>query len=188
VTGPRGTLQRSFKHSRCTIQKVSPTKIIINKTFGLKKEIANVRTIASHINNMVKGVLKGFRYKMRFVYAHFPINTAISEAGQLVEIRNFLGERLIRKVRMYNGVQCVMSKNKDEIFLEGNDIELVSRSGGFSLAACLLSTILKTNYFCSFPLKLLWSNKPLSSRTRISVSFWTVSTCLRRRTSFRTNR
>ncbi len=131
VTGPRGTLQRSFKHSRCTITKVSPTKIVVTKVFGLKKEIANVRTIASHINNLVKGVTKGFRYKMRFVYAHFPINTAISEAGQLVEIRNFLGERLIRKVRMYPGVTCIMSKNKDEIFLEGNDLELVSRSGWF---------------------------------------------------------
>lgn len=129
VTGPRGTLVRSFKHSRVSMTKVSPSKIVISKTFGLKKEISNVRTTLSHVNNMIKGVTKGFRYKMRFVYAHFPINAAISEQGSLVEIRNFLGERIIRKVYMYPGVQCVMSKNKDEIYLEGNDIELVSRSG-----------------------------------------------------------
>lgn len=128
VKGPRGTLVRSFKHSAVSITKVAD-KIIVSKTFGVKKEIAAVRTICSHIKNLIKGVMKGFRYKMRFVYAHFPINTAISQAGSLVEIRNFLGERLIRRVNMYPGVVCSASKNKDEIYLEGNDIELVSRSG-----------------------------------------------------------
>lgn len=74
--------------------------------------------------------LKGFRYKMRSVYAHFPINVAIAEKNTLVEIRNFLGEKFTRQVRMLPGVQCTASKDqKDEFVLEGNDIELVSRSG-----------------------------------------------------------
>jgi large subunit ribosomal protein L9e len=129
VKGPRGTLKRSFKHARISIIKLTKKQIMVEKWFGAKKEIAAVRTICSHISNMIKGVIKGFRYKMRFVYAHFPINTVISEKGSLVEIRNFLGERLIRRVNMYPGVTCAVStKQKDEIVLEGNDIELVSRS------------------------------------------------------------
>jgi len=67
---------------------------------------------------------------MRSVYAHFPINVAISENCTLVDIRNFLGEKFTRQVRMLPGVTFAASKDmKDEFILEGNDIELVSRSG-----------------------------------------------------------
>lgn len=66
---------------------------------------------------------------MRAVYAHFPINCAISENGSLVEVRNFLGEKYIRRVRMQEGVTCENSKEqKDELILTGNSIEAVSQS------------------------------------------------------------
>ena len=66
---------------------------------------------------------------MRAVYAHFPINVVISEGGSVVEIRNFLGEKFTRRVQMLPGVTFKASGNKDEFLIEGNDIELVSRSG-----------------------------------------------------------
>ena len=55
------------------------------------------------MQNLFKGVTYGFQYKMRLVYAHFPINANIEEDGKLIEIRNFLGEKRVRIVRMLAG-------------------------------------------------------------------------------------
>jgi hypothetical protein len=78
--------------------------------------------------------VQGFCYRMRFAYAHFPINASIvgSGPGAVVEIRNFLGQRIVRKIKMLEGVHVVKSTDvKDQLELTGNDIELVSRSGQF---------------------------------------------------------
>lgn len=66
---------------------------------------------------------------MRAVYAHFPINLNMREEGTVVDIRNFLGEKYTRTVNMRAGVKCSSTGNKDEIQVEGNDLELVSQSG-----------------------------------------------------------
>merc|ERR1712203_1115697 len=81
------------------------------------------------IQNAITGVMRGYKYKMRAVYAHFPINCAISDNGTTVEVRNFLGEKFIRKVKMHEGVTCENSKEqKDELIITGNAIEAVSQS------------------------------------------------------------
>merc|ERR1712026_264557 len=114
VSGPRGTLKRDFSHLKVELKKTGPPAL---------------RTVSSHINNMATGVTAGFRYKMRTVYAHFPINMIVKEDGDRVEIRNFLGEKINREVQMLPGVKVSVSpKQKDEFWFEGNDIENVSRS------------------------------------------------------------
>merc|ERR1712165_239230 len=129
VKGSRGTLVKSFKHLAVDISMPDKKTVRVEKWFGKRKELAAVRTVCSHITNLCKGVTKGYKYKMRAVYAHFPINCAISEGGSLVEVRNFLGEKFVRKVRMHDGVKCENSKEqKDELILTGNSVEAVSQS------------------------------------------------------------
>jgi large subunit ribosomal protein L9e len=99
--------------------------------FGKKKRLASIRTACSHVANLIKGVTQGFEYKMRLVYAHFPININIEDKGTRVEIRNFLGEKRVRDVKMLPGVTIKRSDAvKDELILHGNDIENVSRCVG----------------------------------------------------------
>jgi large subunit ribosomal protein L9e len=129
IKGRRGTLTRNFRHLAVDIRMKGKKEVIVEKWFGLKKELAAVRTACSHIQNMIKGVTNGYKYKMRSVYAHFPINIAIMENGSFVEVRNFLGEKFTRKVGMLPGVKIEASTGqKDEFIITGNDIELVSRS------------------------------------------------------------
>mmetsp|Transcript_31095 Transcript_31095/g.34832 ORF Transcript_31095/g.34832 Transcript_31095/m.34832 type:complete len:198 (+) Transcript_31095:156-749(+) len=136
VTGLLGSLERDFKHipmeCRCVTkmegeegEKAEKKYVQVDLWFATRKQLACVRTVCSHIENMIIGVTRGFLYKMRFVYSHFPINVSI--AGGNVEIRNFLGERRVRKVKLPEGVKYLRSEDtKDEIQLSGIDITQVS--------------------------------------------------------------
>lgn len=131
VKGPRGTLTRDFKHISCDMRvtgsKERKQYVRVDLWYASRKQLACVRTVCSHIENLFTGVIKGFMYKMRFVYSHFPINVTLN--GRTVEIRNFLGEKRVRKVELLPGVEYVRSSTvKDQIELSGNDIALVSLS------------------------------------------------------------
>ena len=129
VTGPRGTLSKDFKHIDIEIQLLNPSILRLQVWFGLRKHNAAIRTVATHIENMIKGVTKGFQYKMKSVYAHFPININIAGPSKnVVEIRNFLGEKAVRRIAMLDGVTVSQTGVKDEIVLVGNSIENVSQS------------------------------------------------------------
>ncbi|KAI9887406.1 MAG: hypothetical protein M1823_000743 [Watsoniomyces obsoletus] len=133
VEGPRGKLTKDLSH--LSINFVQPKKDVINIELhhGARKNIAALRTVRTLVNNLIIGVTKGFKYKMRYVYAHFPINVNIDKNNDTglyeVEIRNFIGEKIVRRVTMHEGVDVEISKNmKDEIQLTGISLENVSQS------------------------------------------------------------
>ncbi len=135
VTGPRGSITKDFKHIQMEMSVVEATTdeegntvdgyVKVDLWFALRKQLACLRTTCSHIANMITGVTCGFLYKMRFVYSHFPINVTLN--GKTVEIRNFLGEKRVRKVELLDGVDYERSSDvKDQIELRGNDLTNVS--------------------------------------------------------------
>ncbi|EIM88316.1 ribosomal protein L6 [Stereum hirsutum FP-91666 SS1] len=139
VAGPRATLTKNVRHVNMDIRliKGKANKVTLAVWQGGRKHVACLRTIKSLILNMITGVTKGFLYKMRAVYAHFPINCIIQADGRAVEIRNFLGEKTVRHVDMLSGVTISESKTqKDELILEGADIDMVSQSAASIQGIC----------------------------------------------------
>ena len=135
VKGPLGELERDFKHIAMDLRIVESEEVDkgeegkkyvkVDMWFATRKQLACCRTVCSHIDNLFTGVLRGFLYKMRFVYSHFPINVTLT--GDVVEIRNFLGEKRVRKVTLMPGVKYERTSNvKDQIELSGIDIAMVS--------------------------------------------------------------
>ncbi|XP_042408640.1 60S ribosomal protein L9-like [Zingiber officinale] len=96
VEGPRGKLTRDFKHLNLDFELIEGgKKLKVDAWFGSRKTTAAIRTSLSHIDNLITGVTKGYRYKMRLVYAHFPINASITPNNSCIEIRNFLWEKKV---------------------------------------------------------------------------------------------
>ncbi|KAG7664752.1 RPL9B [[Candida] subhashii] len=131
VTGPRGELSKDLKHIDVTFAKISNRAIKITVHNGDRKHVAALRTVKSLIANLITGVTKGYQYKMRFVYAHFPINVNViqKDGENFVEIRNFLGEKRVRQVKITDGVTMEISTaQKDELIVSGNSLEDVSQN------------------------------------------------------------
>ncbi|KAL6930841.1 probable 60S ribosomal protein L9-B [Hanseniaspora guilliermondii] len=131
ITGPRGVLTKSFKHIDVTFTKVSNSLIKLTVHNGDRKHVAALRTVKSLVSNMITGVTKGYKYKMRYVYAHFPINVNVVEkdGDKYIEIRNYLGDKKVRLVKIREGVTVEFSTNvKDEMVLSGNSVDNVSQN------------------------------------------------------------
>ncbi|KAH0843161.1 hypothetical protein AYO21_03451 [Fonsecaea monophora] len=144
VEGPRGKLTKDLSHIAVTFtlgkNKQGQQLVQIEIHHGQRKNVAALRTVKSIIQNLVTGVTKGYKYKMRYVYAHFPINVNIEknpEGLYHLEIRNFLGEKIVRHVTMHDGVSVEASKGvKDQIEITGNNLENVSQSAADIQQAC----------------------------------------------------
>ncbi|MEM2341139.1 MAG: 50S ribosomal protein L6 [Candidatus Bathyarchaeia archaeon] len=123
VIGEKGRLIRDFSKHPVTIQ-ASNNEIEISALWPRKKEKACVGTVAAHIRNMIRGVTKGFTYKLKIVFAHFPISVKVS--GDKVLIENFMGERAPRIAKIVGDTKVIVKG--DDIIVQGIDIEEVSQT------------------------------------------------------------
>jgi large subunit ribosomal protein L6 len=110
VKGNGGELNRNFSHNKIDVS-LEDGNVKIFVAFPNKRDKAMAGTIKSHISNMIYGVKHGFTYKMKIVYAHFPMTVKVK--GKTVSIENFLGERNPRVAKIMGDDTKVSVKGED---------------------------------------------------------------------------
>jgi len=123
VEGPRGVLEKDFSHARGVYISLRDSEVVVEAYMANRKLKALVGTVASHIKNMITGVTKGYRYKLKIVYSHFPFTVVFDKENRVVRIKNFLGEKADRVARIYGNVDVRIEGS--DIIVEGIDVEEV---------------------------------------------------------------
>ncbi|HUK39194.1 MAG TPA: 50S ribosomal protein L6 [Methanomicrobiales archaeon] len=123
VQGPKGMLMREMYYPNVSIA-VAGTEFVVTTASERKKLLAVCGTFAAHVQNMCRGVTKGYQYRMRVVYSHFPIQLKL--AGDRIEVGNFLGEKRSRYARIERDVKVALGS--DEVTITGIDKEAVGKT------------------------------------------------------------
>jgi len=117
VTGARGTVRKCLRHPTIKIEIEGDKIAVLPKLQKTKRQKTLIGSFASHIKSMIDGVSRGHVYRLRICSGHFPMNVAV-QGNQLV-IKNFLGEKVPRKVDVRPGAS---------VKVEGQDITVESSS------------------------------------------------------------
>ena len=123
VKGEKGELTRDFSHTPISI-RLEEKMITVQANWPRKREAALVGTVCSHIQNMIRGVTKGFTYKLKIVFSHFPISVKVRE--KTVVIENFTGERSPRTAKIMGDTKVVVKG--EDVIVQGINIEDASQT------------------------------------------------------------
>jgi large subunit ribosomal protein L6 len=122
--GSFGSVQKDFTKMPAIID-LQDNKITIKSRGNRKKDFALVNTLQSVINNMIKGSSRGFTYRLKIVFAHFPISIKIK--GKDIVVENFFGERSPRTSKII-GNDTKVSVEGEDVIVKGPNIENVSQT------------------------------------------------------------
>ncbi|KZX11212.1 50S ribosomal protein L6 [Methanobrevibacter curvatus] len=123
VKGPKGEISRKFTYPNVSFKKEND-KLTLKTSFPKKKDKSMIGTTRAHINNMITGVTDGFTYRMKIVFAHFPMTVKVN--GDKVVIDNFLGERHPRTAKIAGGAE--VNVKGDDVTVTGINKEDVGQT------------------------------------------------------------
>jgi len=135
VSGKKGKDSMDLSRMLVTID-IEEREVFVRMWSVPKKHTKIVRTCASLINNMIIGCTQGFSYKLKAIYKHFPITIVMEENGKKAVIKNFLGSKCDRFVKMQGDAVARNSTEKDYFYIEGINLQDVSQSAANIAQMC----------------------------------------------------
>jgi large subunit ribosomal protein L6 len=123
VSGPKGNVRKDFERIPVNLS-IEDKKITVKPYGKRKKDLAITNTCRSIIRNMITGVLDGYTYRLKVVFAHFPISIKIK--GKQISIENFFGERSPRVIDIIG--DCKVSVEDEDLVIKGASLEDVSQT------------------------------------------------------------
>lgn len=123
VKGEKGILSRDFSQAPVSIQ-AKEGEVSVKANWPRKREAALVGTVRSHVQNMITGVTKGFTYKLKVVFSHFPISIKVD--GRRVLIENFIGERSPRVAKIVGDAKVTVKG--EDVIVQGINVEDVAQT------------------------------------------------------------
>ncbi|MBS3102558.1 50S ribosomal protein L6 [Candidatus Woesearchaeota archaeon] len=136
VKGKKGSVEKRLLSKNVKIA-VKDGKVVMNASKSTKREKKILASFEAHIKNMINGALDGYRYVLKICSGHFPMNVSVSNKELI--IKNFLGEKVPRKLRIKEGANVkvegelvvVESANKETAGQVSADIENLTRRPGY---------------------------------------------------------
>jgi large subunit ribosomal protein L6 len=123
VSGSKGNVRKDFERIPVNLS-IEDKKITVKPYGKRKKDLAITNTCRSIIRNMITGVLDGYTYRLKVVFAHFPISIKIK--GKQISIENFFGERSPRVIDIIG--DCKVSVEGEDLVIKGASLEDVSQT------------------------------------------------------------
>jgi large subunit ribosomal protein L6 len=124
VGGKLGTLQKDLTKVPISVD-IKDKKLVIKPLGTRKRDLAVTNTAKSIIQSMIKGVERGFTYKLKVVYAHFPIS--VKTKGKEIHVENYFGERAPR-VSHVVGDTTKVNVVEEDVIVQGPSLEDVSQT------------------------------------------------------------
>jgi len=132
VKGEKGSLQRTFVMPHGMKIEKTEGKVTVSSDSERRKTKAVVGTITAHIRNMMDGVAKGYTYRLRVCYSHFPITVKVEKDKVLIQ--NFLGGRTPKVAQILGETQVKVEGS--DVVVNGIDVEKVSQTAANIEQAC----------------------------------------------------
>jgi large subunit ribosomal protein L6 len=125
ITGPLGKVKQDFSKIPVDLEiKDGGVNVLTHGARRKNRSILN--TAKSLVHNAVAGVTKGYEYKLKVIYAHFPVNVKIQ--GKKILVENFYGERSPRVAEIIGDTKAEVQG--EDIILTGVSLKDVGQTAG----------------------------------------------------------